>query len=176
MMNILAQVFGLLGALSVIIATQMKEKKKYTICFTMSYIFFTLSMLFKQAYSGVVCNVILLVLSIVSTRYEEKKFPTYLAIIFAIALLVGNIITYENIYSLLPAFASYTYLAILLVKNMKAVRKLTVGMRFFWMIYDLAIAIYTTFALDVVSFVLAIVAVVRYDIIGKKNEAVTEGK
>lgn len=121
-------------------------------------------MILLKAYAGAINCVILTILTIIATKYEKKKFPVWLALIFGIIVLVGNIITYNNIFSLLPAIASYIYLFILLCKNMKVVRKSTVVLRLLWAIYDFIVKAYTTFALDVFSFISSIIAIYRLDI------------
>lgn len=105
-----------------------------------------------------------MILTIISTKYEKKKFPNWLLIVFIVVILIGNIITYNNIFSLLPAIASYIYLFILLSKNMKAVRKSTVCLRLLWAIYDFIVKAYTTFALDIFSVISSIIAIYRFDI------------
>lgn len=161
---IIAQIVGVIGAGLAMIAAQMKEKKKYLIIYAISYAFFVVNMILLKAYAGAINCVILTILTIIATKYEEKKFPVWLASIFGIIVLVGNIITYNNIFSLLPAIASYIYLFILLCKNMKVVRKSTVVLRLLWAIYDFIVKAYTTFALDVFSFISSIIAIYRLDI------------
>jgi len=160
---IVAQIIGIIGAGLAIIATQMKNKNKYLICYALSYAFFIINMLLLKAYAGAVNCFILMLLTIISTRYEKKKFPNWLLIIFIVVILIGNIITYSNIFSLLPAIASYIYLIILLSKNMKVVRKSTVALRVLWAIYDFIVKAYTTFALDIFSVVSSIIAIYRFD-------------
>ena len=127
-------------------------------------------MVLLQAYAGAINDFILMILTLISTKYEKKKFPVYLVVIFVIVLLIGNVITYSNIYSLLPAIASLAYLIILLIKDMKKIRKLNIIVRFCWMTYDFIVKAYSTFPLDVVSFILSIVALIRYDIIKKEEK------
>ena len=117
--------------------------------------------------------VILTILTIISTKYEKKQFPIWLAIIFGILILIGNIKTYNNIFSLLPAVASYIYLFILLSKNMKIVRQSTVILRLLWTIYDFIVKAYTTFALDIFSLISSLIAIYRLDI-KKGNSEKTE--
>ena len=160
---IVAQIIGVIGAGLAMVAAQMKEKKKYLIFYAISYGFFVINMILLKAYSGAINCVI------ISTKYEKKKFPIWLAILFGIIILIGNIITYNNIFSLLPAVASYIYLFILLSKNMKMVRKSTVVLRLLWAIYDFIVKAYTTFALDIFSFISSLIAIYRLDIKNKSG-------
>ena len=161
---IFARILGIIGAGIAMIAAQMKDKRKYLTLYAVSYGFFIINMVLLKAYAGAVNCFILMILTIISTRFENKKFPIGLSIIFAVIILFGNIITYSNIYSLLPAIASYIYLVILMSKNMKLVRKNTVILRLLWAIYDFIVKAYTTFALDTVSFISSLIAIYRLDI------------
>ena len=161
---IIAQIIGIIGAGLAIIATQMKSKNKYLLFYALSYAFFIVNMILLKAYAGALNCFILMILTIISTKYEKKKFPNWLLIVFIVVILIGNIITYNNIFSLLPAIASYIYLFILLSKNMKAVRKSTVCLRLLWAIYDFIVKAYTTFALDIFSVISSIIAIYRFDI------------
>jgi len=148
----------------------MKEKKKYLICYAISYGFFVINLILLKAYSGAINCVILTILTIISTKFEKKKFPMWLAILFGIIIYIGNNITYKNIFSLLPTIASYIYLLILLLKNMKLVRKLTIVLRFLWTIYDFIAKAYTTFALDIFSLISSIIAIYRLDVKKENSE------
>lgn len=166
---ILAQIIGVIGAVFAMIAAQMKDKKKYLIFYAISYGFFIINMILLKAYSGAINCLILTILTLISTKFEKNKIPNLLIVIFAIVILIGNIITYSSIFSLLPAIASYVYLMILVSKNMKFVRKLTVLLRTLWAIYDFIVRAYTTFALDIFSFISSIIAIYRLDKKKKKG-------
>lgn len=150
------------------LAAQMKDKNKYLILYAASYIVFIINMVLLNAYAGAINCFLLAILTIISTRFNKKSFPRWLFILFTIIILIGNIITYSNIFSLLPAIASYVYLVILCSKNMKLVRKLTVVLRILWAIYDFIVKAYTTFALDIFSFLSSIIEIYRLDFKNKK--------
>ncbi len=120
---IIAQIIGIFGSASSIIAAQMKEKKKYLLFYALSYALFIVNMLLLKAYSGAINCFILMILTLIASKFENKKMPIGLLIIFSIIILIGNIITYSNIYSLLPAIASYIYLFILVSKKMPQIRQ-----------------------------------------------------
>lgn len=166
---IIAQILGIIGAGLAMVAAQMKSKKKYLLFYALSYAFFIVNMILLKAYAGAVNCFILMLLTIISTRYEKKKFPNLLLAIFIVVILIGNIITYNNIFSLLPAVASYIYLIILLSKNMKNIRLSTVILRLLWAFYDFIVKAYTTFALDIFSFISSLIAIYRFDIKRKKE-------
>ena len=164
MQFIIAQIIGIIGACLAMLAAQANEKKKYLFIYALSYMFFVINMILLKAYSGSINCIILTLLTLISTKYENKKFPIGLAVFFSVVILIGNVITYNNIFSLLPAVASYIYLFILLSKNMKTIRKLTVLLRLLWAIYDFIVKAYTTFILDIFSFISSIIAIYRFDL------------
>lgn len=167
MQFVMAQIMGLLGAGSILISTQMKNKNKYLLFNILASVFFIISMLLLQSFAGAVNYLIGMILTIISSKYEDKKFPIWMIIAFSVAILIGNIITYVNIYSLLPAIASYIYLATLISKDMKNVRRYAVVLRISWAIYDFIIMAYTTFILDLFNLGSTIIAIYRYDIKSK---------
>lgn len=162
MQFITAQIFGAIGSGLTIIAGQMKDKKKYLSFYLLSYIFFIISLVLLNAFAGAINTAIMAILTIVFSKLQNKKVPVWLILIFVVLVALGNIITYKNIFSLLPAIASYIYFFILLLNNMKIVRKLTVILRALWMIYDFISKAYATFVLDIFSFISSIIAVFRY--------------
>ena len=164
----IAQIIGILGSGAAIIGAQMKDKKKYLLFYALSYCFFVINMILLKAYSGAINCFILMILTLISSKFEDKKIPNWLIIIFTIAILVGNVITYKNVFSLLPAIASIIYLVILMSKSMKKIRFNTFILRTLWAIYDFIVKAYTTFGLDIFSVLSTIIAIYRYDIKKKK--------
>ena len=163
MIFITAQILGLLGSGSTIVATQMKSKKNYLFAYTIAYVLLIANMILLKAYAGVINCLILMILTLISTKYENKKFPTWLVITFSLIILIGSIITFENIYSLLPTIASYAYWVILLSKDMKTIRRCTFLLKLLWAIYDFLIMAYTTCALDCFGVISSVIAMIRYD-------------
>ena len=138
--------------------------------FIISYSFFVINLILLGAYSGAINTFIALILTIISSRLNDKKFPMWLLLLFILLILIGNIITYSNVFSLLPAVASYIYLIILLLSNMKIIRRWTVLLRVLWIIYDYIVRAYTTFVIDIVSFISSLIAIYRLDIKKKSTE------
>ena len=161
---ILAQIFGILGPGATIIATQMKDKKKYLLAYIVAYVLLIANYLLLNAYSGALNTFILLILTLIFSIFENKKFPTWLIILFSSFLLIGSIITYENIYSILPTIGSFMSFAILLTKDMKKIRIYTFILKLLFATYDFLVMAYTACVLDSIGFITTIIAVYRYDI------------
>lgn len=160
---ILAQIAGTIASILAITASQMKTKKHFLLIYIFSYAFFILDFVLLKAYSGIINNVILFILTIISNKYNNKKIPKYLIIIFFIFIIIGNIISYQNIYSLLPFLASIFYVIALITKNMKIVRQTTIVQKLSWTLYDFIVKSYSTFVMDIISIVSIFIAIIRYD-------------
>lgn len=165
---IIAQILGLFGAIFAMTANQMKNKNKCLFFYIISYSIFVVNLILLGAYSGAVNTFISLILTIISSKLQDKKFPVWLLLLFILLILIGNIKTYNNIFSLLPAIASYIYLIILLLSNMKLIRRWTVLIRLLWTIYDFIVMAYTTFVIDIFSFISSLIAIYRLDIKNKE--------
>lgn len=161
---ILAQIFGILGPGATIIATQMKDKKKYLLAYIVAYILIMTYYLLLKAYPGAINTFILLLLTLVFSIFENKKFPIWLIVFFSLLILLGSIITYENIYSLLPTIVSFISFIILLSRDMKKIRKYTLLIKLLCMIYDFLVMVYTASIIDSVGLISTIIAIYRYDI------------
>lgn len=160
---IIAQILGATGSGSAAIATQMKDKKKYLIFYALCYAQFIISFILLKGYSGAINSFILMILTLITNRYNDKKIPKWLIYCFLVLIFIGIYITYTNTYSLLPAIASILYLLILISSNMKKVRKYSLISRLMWIMYDFVVGAYAAFALDIVSITSSIIAIIRYD-------------
>lgn len=163
MIFVIAQILGILGPGTTIIATQMKDKKKYLLAYIAAYIIIMTYYLLLKAYPGAINTFILLALTIVFSMFENKKFPVWLIVIFSLLILFGSIITYENIYSLLPAVVSFISFIILLSKDMKKIRKYTLLIKLLCTIYDFLVMVYTACIIDFIGLISTIIAMFRYD-------------
>ena len=161
---IIAQILGGIGAVFASVASQMKDKKKYLIFYALSYAVFIASFILLEAYPGAVNCFILMILTLITSRYNDnKKIPRLLIFFFLILIFVGIYITYTDLYSLLPAIASIFYLLILMTSDMKKVRNYTLILRALWVIYDVVVKAYIALAFDIFSITSNIIAMIRYD-------------
>lgn len=160
---IVAQILGVIAPIMVIIAAQAKTKKGYLLLYEIAYALFVINMVLLKGYAGAINNAILIFLTIIANKYENKKIPRHIMVIFLVIIIICNFITFQNLYSILPAIASIIYLIILMNDNMKKIRKYNLVLRSLWIIYDFVIMAYTTFILDIISLISTIVSIIKYD-------------
>ncbi len=170
-MNILAQVIGLIASIIMIGAIQVKSKKNlYLILNIVAKILYSINFIILGAYSGTITQAIGLVITIVAYMYtkKDKTISKGLTVIFIIVTLIGGIITYNNIYSLMAIGCGITYALIVASKNMKNIRKLNLIQAFLWIIYNFVVSAYTASISSVFVFVSTLIAIFRYDILKKQ--------
>ena len=151
--DILQYIFGMLGTLLAMTATITDGRKKYLIISEISRVCFAVDMILLKAYAGAFNLAILIILTIIVTKYEGKKLPVWLTGVFGIVIIIGNIITYNGILSLLPAIAISIYLFILICENKKIDKIATIISKLLWVIYYL-------FTLNIVALLYALIAII----------------
>ncbi len=172
-MDILAQIIGLIASIIMIVAIQVKDKKKlYLILNILVKVLYGFNFLLLNAYSGTITQIIGLVITIVAYIYTKKdlNIPKYLTFAFIVVTLIGGIFTYNNIYNLMAICCGITYALIVTCKNMKTIRKLNLLQSLLWTIYDLIINAYTASISSAFVFISTVIAIFRYDIL-KRNKS-----
>ncbi len=171
-MEIFAQITGLIASIIMIVAIQVKEKRKlYLILNILAKVFYGLNFSLLNAYSGTITQIIGLVITVVAYIYAKKDLnvPKYLTVAFIVVTLIGGIFTYNNIYSLMAICCGITYALIIAGRNMKTIRKLNLVQSLLWTIYDLIINAYTASISSAFVFISTTIAIFRYDILKRKK-------
>lgn len=169
-MNILAQLFGLLGLIINIVGIQFKKKRKILITFLLANLIFGISFLFLKGYSGAA---ICLVAGIQSSIHyifinKNKKFPLYLIILYIIIPIIIGFFTYKSLIDIFPVFASILFTFSIIQKKERKIRFFTLFNILMWMIYDIIIGAYTAALDDLIFLTSTLIAVYRYDIFKNK--------
>lgn len=178
---IIAQIFGALGALAMMLSSWQKTRKRIFFFLLFDNIFYFLQFICLKAYSGAFVNVIGLGRTILFSNKGKNKFlqsnyPLYLIILLYI---VVNFFTYDGITSLFPAIASIIYAIVLWQDNPKHIRIGSAIMLFMWFVYDLIVKAYVGGITEFILFLSAIIAIIEIDIKAKskgKNEIVQKRK
>ncbi len=169
----LAQIIGLIASIMMITSIQVKDKKNlYLILNLFAKIFYGINFILLSAYSATVTQIIGLIITIVAYIYARKNLnvPRWLTIIFIIVTIIGGIFTYNNIYSFMAIGCGITYALIMTSKNMRNIRKLNIIQSLLWTIYDLLVKAYTASISSAFVFISTLIAILRYDILNKKEE------
>lgn len=162
-MNILAQIFGLLGSICWITSASKKKKKDILIFLLFGEALFALNFLTLKAYAGLIVCIITIIEIIISYSYKNKDIPKSLIIIFLVISLLCGIFIYENIFDILPIASSLLYTIAIYQKKEKHIRRFSNIIAVLWIIYDLIVGAYTGFLADILYLASNIKSIIKYD-------------
>lgn len=168
-MNIPAQILGLIGIIINIIGIQLKNKKSILIAFLLANLSFALCFVFLKSYSGSLICFVAAIQTLINYLFEKKnkKFPLYLIIIFILVSLTCGFLTYKTLKDLLPVACSLLYTTCIIQYKESNIRVLTLINIILWTIYDFIVGAYTAGINDIMLIVSTVIAIIRYDVIGK---------
>ncbi len=169
---IIAQIFGALGALSMILSSWQKSRKRIFLFLVFDNVFCFLQYLFLQAYAGAFTNVVGFIRTLLFSKKGENKFlKTNYPLILIILLYIGiNIFTFDGISSLFPAIASIIYAFVLWQDEPRKIRFGSSIMLFMWFVYNLCVKAYVGAVVELILFISSVVAIIKIDIRDRKKE------
>lgn len=167
---ILAQIFGVLGSIAMVISSWQKSRKKILFFLLFDNIFYFIQYILLHAYTGAFTNVIGLVrLGLFSYKGKNDFFKkNYVLYIICLLYILIGFITYENLGSIFPIIASVIYAVVLWQDNPKKIRIGTAFMLFMWMVYNLLVHAYVGALSEGIMFMSSILAIIKIDVLKNK--------
>ncbi len=168
---ILAQIFGLLGALSMLLSNWQKTKNKVLTFLIFDSLFYFNQYILLEAVSGAFTNIIGLLRTIIfkyKDKYKIFQNNITLLLIITIYITIG-MLTYSGITSIFPIVASILYSVVLWQNDVKKIRVGTAVMILSWLIYNLTVGAYLSAIVEAVLLISSITAIIKLDILKKEN-------
>jgi len=164
---ILAQIFGLLGAISMFLSSWQKTKDKVLTFLILDSLFYFIQYLLLGALSGAFTNIIGLIRTILFKNKSRNKLFQNKIILYVIifSYLIIGIITYKGIMSLLPVIISILYSILLWQNNVKKIRIGTALMILSWIIYNITVSAYIGIVVESILFISSLGAIITIDIL-----------
>ena len=137
-----------------------KEKKQILFMQIIAYIFFTIHYYLLNGITGALCNLIGL-FALVTIYFFDKyklKNKVFISILFIIALLAINIITFQNLYSIFPMIASTIVIISFLEDNENTIRWIGVLATICWLLYAIVYKSYIAIVFEVITLINVIIA------------------
>lgn len=173
---ILIQFIGAIGYATLAASYFKKEKKKILFMQIIGYVMFTIHYYLLSGVTGAICNLIglfALVTIYLSEKYNER-FKKILSIFFIILLIVINIATFQNVFSIFPLIASVIVIISFLSDDENVIRKIGVVAAVCWLIYAIVYKSYVAIVFEAVTFLATVVAFIKNNKtekqIGEANE------
>ena len=170
--NIPAQIIGFIGLALIVSAYQFNNSKTINLFYIFSGIFFTIHFYMLGAYTGALINLLSSLSCIIFNFRGEKKWAStaFWPILFSALGIVLGIFTWENFLSLLPMVSFCFSRASLFCRNATLTRLLMFPASILFWIYNFANASFSGVLTESIVLVIAIVAVIRFDILKKEEK------
>ena len=167
----MAQIIGTVALIISSSAPHQNTKKKVLIYKIFSTALYALQYLILGALSAVVTNIIGVIRDYILYRYakENKEVPILILYIYIIIVLVSGVFTFNGLISILPILLSILTTYSVWQNNLKKYRGITVIIIILWTIYNFAVNAYANAIGNIFSLIIAIIAIIRFDIIKNKE-------
>lgn len=163
MNSILIQFIGGIGYATLAASYFKKKKKQILFMQIIAYVLFTIHYYLLSGITGAICNAIGLVALLIIYLFEKFnwKHKNFMAWIMVGILLVINIVTFQNIYSIFPMIASTIVIISFLMENEDYIRGVGLISAVCWLIYAIAYKSYVAMAFEVITLVGVIFAFIK---------------
>lgn len=161
---LLIQAIGAVGYTTIAMSYFKKEKKQILFMQIISYIFFTIHYYLLDGVTGAICNVVGLFALVTIYLFDKYKLKNkfLVSMIFIIMLLIINIVTFQNVFSIFPMVASIIVILSFLDDNENLIRVVGVISAICWLIYAIVYKSYISIAFEVITLLNVCVALVKY--------------
>lgn len=160
---ILIQGIGAIGYTLLALSYFKKEKRKILFMQIIAYVMFTIHYYLLSGITGAICNLIglfALISIYLCDKYKFKK-KNIISILFIISLLVVNIITFQNAFSIFPLIASIIVIISFLIDDENFIRAVGVISAVCWLIYAIVYQSFVAIAFEVITLIGVCVAFLK---------------
>jgi len=140
-----------------------KEKKQILFIQIFAYLMFSIHYYLLNGLAGAICNVIglLALLAIYLFDKYNIKNKNIMASVFIIGLLVINISTFQNIYSIFPMIASIIAIISFITNNEETIREIGALSAVCWLIYAIVYKSYISIVFEAVTLTGVLIALIK---------------
>lgn len=176
-MYIASQIAGFIAFILSLIAYHQKKKNKIFKTMMIANVLDIVHYVLLGAYSGCLTKVIALVRNeLIIVKEKNKKFNNgIILILLFIIYLISGIVTYKNIYSMLPILAAMIYLYFIWNGNELKVKKVAFYCYFLWLIYNIFVFSIAGIISNCVSIISTFIAVYYEKKLNEREEIIENG-
>ena len=160
---ILIQLIGAIGYSTIAYSYYKKDKKDILFIQIISYIFFTVHYYLLEGHTGAICNALGLVAFVIIYLFDKYKFKNkvLLAVCLIPLLIIISLITFENVYSVFPIFASCISIIAFLTNNENEIRRIGIVSAICWFIYAIVYKSYIAIVFEILLVMSTIIAFIK---------------
>ena len=171
-MEILATIFGLLAVVLFVLSYQLKSRRNIILANAGSRVLYVAQYILLGAFEGALLDIVAFFVSLFYKARDKafmKKHPALILIATNAVILGLGMLTYQNIFSLLPILGVIFETLGLWLKNEKHIRLVSFFGAPFWLAYNILCRAYGSSIGNVITMISILVAIVRYDILKKEK-------
>ena len=163
MNNIIIQLIGIVAYIFLIISYQRKNKKEILLFHIIAAIFFAIHFYLLNGITGSICNIIGAFMMLIIYFFEKKNYKnkSILFLILIPVLVLITVLTYDNIYSILPIIASLIVLIGFLLKDENKIRLIGMISDISWLIYGIIYLSYPAIVFETITIISIIIAIIN---------------
>ena len=177
-MTLIGNIVGIAAVVLYILSYQMKNRMGIILCNALSRVLYVTQYLLLAAFEGALLDVVAFFVSLLCClRYSKfvKKHFVLTLVLCNIGIFAIGMLTYKNIFSLLPIFGVMFETLAFWLKNERNIRIISLLGAPPWLAYNLMNLAYGSAIGNVIAMVSIIIAIVRYDILGQKRKVNPRG-
>lgn len=171
--NYQAQIMGLIALILISLSYQCKTKKNFLFTQIFSNIFFALQYFLLHAYSAFCSNIVSITRTIIFYIYTKRKkeIPIYFPIFIISTIIIIGIITYKDLYSIIPIIIAISYTIATYQKNLKITYIISIITCLLWIIYNKEVNAYIGIISSIIELIASSIGLFR---IRGKNERISK--
>ncbi len=163
MLFVLAQICGVIVLILTVISVQFKTKEKIVMCFVFANLVMAIQFFLLNAMTGAIISIINTIRCIIFYYYKKKdKKPSLMILLFfEIIAVVSGMISWQNMWSVIPIVVTVIYTYGLWQDNVKVIRVTTAIVGLGWAIYDIIVMAFVGAIQEISQFVSAMIALIK---------------
>ena len=160
---ILIQFIGGIGYSTLAASYYKKEKRQILFMQIIAYIMFTIHYYLLSGITGAICNAVGLFALLVIYIFDKYKlkYKNFIAWICILLLIIINIATFQNIYSVFPIIASTIVIMSFLTDNEDYIRGIGLLAAVCWLIYAIVYKSYIAIVFEVLTLIGTVIAFIK---------------
>lgn len=171
-MPYVAQGVGLVAVALFVASYQIKKRRGIILCNAISRALYIIQYILLFAFEGAVLDVLGLISSVLAEKKDTpflKKYRIPVLILINGAIVAAGILLYRNVFSLFPMIGVLLHTGAFWISDEKRIRLMSFFGSPFWLVYNLYSLAIGSAVGDVLTMVSIGLAIVRYDILGRKK-------
>ena len=172
-MKTAALIVGILAVILYFVGYLQKKRTHIILINASSRVLYIIQYIMLGAFEGAVLDVAGIISSLLAQKKELKFIKKHTKLVFVAVnlLIIGlGMLTYENIYSLLPIAGVMLHTSAFWIDNEKNIRRVSFLGSPFWLAYNFISGAYGSCIGDILSMVSIGISIYRYDVRAPKNE------